>query len=85
MVSLGVARPELRLSASLTNHASAITATRALRTKNTANAELTVPLALALGGRAAALLTFARTQPPRRRAARMLPPPSATTPSRWRC
>ena len=46
--------------ASLANHTRAVTTTRVLREANADNVELTVALALALGGRADALLTFAR-------------------------
>jgi eukaryotic-like serine/threonine-protein kinase len=49
--------------ASLANHTHAVVATRALREANAGNVELTVALALALGGRADALLLFARKQP----------------------
>jgi tetratricopeptide (TPR) repeat protein len=46
--------------ASLANHTRAVVATRALRDANVSNVELIVALALALGGRADARLTFAR-------------------------
>lgn len=55
-------------TASLANHARAVETTRALRAANTGNVELTVALALALGGRADGHLAFARKRsfPPRR-------------------
>jgi len=49
--------------ASLANHTRAVNATRALREANAGNVELTVALALGLGGRADARLLFARKQP----------------------
>ena len=49
--------------ASLANHNRAVTTTRVLREANAGNVELTVALALALGGRADALLGFARKLP----------------------
>ena len=50
-------------AASIANHTRAVESTRALRAGNTGNVELTVALALALGGRADALLLFARKSP----------------------
>ena len=61
-----IATTQARLGAreaSLSNHTRAVTATRALRDANAGNVELTVALALGLGGRADALLMFARKVP----------------------
>ena len=62
---LGTAQAKLGArEAALANHTGAVDATRALREANASNVELTVALALALGGRADARLIFARRQPP---------------------
>ena len=61
---LGTAQAKLGArEAALANHTGAVDATRALREANAGNVELTVALALALGGRADARLIFARKQP----------------------